>query len=110
MGEAFMEYHPTLLHDIWALDDALNYLAIGLPRWFPMRCVTKAHLARARLNAALGGFHVALDTLAAGGEPGPEWRDLSDVSSVMKERNAAWRAHGIAPEERGPGDLGILWA
>lgn len=110
MGEAFMEYYPTVLDDIWALDDAFNYLAIGLPRWIPIRSVTKAHLARARLNAALGEIHNALDTLAAGGEPGPEWRDLSDVSPVMKERNSAWRAHGIAPKERGPGDLGIIWA
>ena len=110
MGEAFMVYYPTVLDDIWALDDGFNYLALGLPRWFPIRSVTKAHLARARLNAALLEIHKALDTLAAGGEPGPEWRDMSDVSPVMKDRNAAWRAHGIAPIERGPGDLGIVWA
>lgn len=59
MGEAFMEYYPTVLDDIWALDDAFNYLAIGLPRWFPIRRLTKAHLAHTRLNAALAELHIA---------------------------------------------------
>lgn len=106
MGTRFMESYPTVLDDLWDLDDAFNLLVVGVPEWLPITVMKKAKVARTRLNDALAKFHVELDKEAAGEKTG----DLSDVSVVMKERSQAHRIYGIAAVDRGPLDLGLLWA
>ena len=106
MGARFVESYPTVLNDLWDLDDAFNLLVVGVPEWLPIPVMKKAKAARTRLNNALAQFHLELDREDAGAKTG----DLSDVSVVMKERSQAHRAHGIGPIDRGPLDLGLLWA
>ena len=106
MGAPFIESYPTVLDDLWDLDDAFNLLVVGVPEWLPITVMKKAKAARTRLNNALAKFHMELDKEAAGEKTG----DLSDVSVVMKERSQAYRTYGIAAVDRGPLDLGLLWA
>ena len=109
MGTQFMKHHPTFLADIWDLDEAFNLLVVGIPKWLPISLITKSNRARVRLKNALAEFHMALDA-AAGERSGISWGDMSDVSAVMKERGQIYRDYQFANADRGPLELGLLWA
>lgn len=109
MGSEFMELYPGVLEDTWDLGNGILYLMLGLPRWIPVRALTKAHIARARLLRSLRSFDKALHLFKTGDEPGFPWRDLSDVSQLVKDRAATWRANGVLPELYGPCDLSLLY-
>ena len=109
MGAKFMEHHPTFLADMWDLDEAFNFLVIGIPTWLPVPLVRKSNRARTRLRYALSEFHMALDA-AAGELSEVSWGDMNDVSAVMKERGQIYRNYKFASSDRGPLELGLLWA
>jgi hypothetical protein len=109
-GRAFMDNYPDILSTIWEFDAGFRYLAMGLPRWVPIRACTKAHLARKRLLDFLTTFHRAMDQLKEGRDPEIEWCDLSDVSELIRRRHQAWSKLAVPPEGRAAGDLAILWA
>lgn len=109
VGSEFLEHYPSILDDLRDFDNGFEYLTLGAPRWFPIPSIAKAHFARQRLKNGINAFHKALDGIAAGGEPGYPWTDMGDVSAVMKERNAVWRAHGLTPGVKGACDLNLLW-
>ena len=109
MGSEFLEFYPSVLDDLWDFDNGLKYLILGFPRWIPVRSLVKARLARQRLQNGINAFHRALDKIAAGHEPGYPWTDMGDISAVMRERSAGWRARGLTPGIKGACDLNLLW-
>ena len=109
LGSEFLDVYPGVFEDLYEFDKSLKYLLVGLPRWFPIQSLAKASIARHRLDNAIDSFHRALDKAAVGEMPGPPWRDLSDVSQVMRTRSAVWRKHNLPPAVRGPLDLQLLW-
>ncbi|KAI9772966.1 MAG: hypothetical protein M1840_008848 [Geoglossum simile] len=108
MGQAFMDYYPEVLRDIWDLEYGLMYLVAGIPRWVPIPTLGRAHRAQNKLNRRISEFHLAMDLAEDGRNPGPEWRDFSDVSDVIKGRHRVWRDANIPPHLRS--DVAILWA
>jgi hypothetical protein len=108
MGQDFMDNYPGVLQDLWSLDHGLMYLIAGLPHWLPIPALRRSVRARERLLQKIAELHRAMDIAEDGGDPGKEWRDLSDVSLVIKERHQVWRDHKIPPHLRA--DLPLLWA
>ncbi|KAI9785035.1 MAG: hypothetical protein M1839_001232 [Geoglossum umbratile] len=108
MGQAFMDYYPEVLQDIWDLDYGFMYLIAGIPRWVPIPALGRALRARNKLIRRISDFHIAMDLTEDGGNPGSEWRDFSDVSDVVKERHRVWRDAKVPPHLRC--DLPLLWA
>lgn len=110
MGQAFMDFYPTVLEDLWTFDRQFNALLLGTPPWFPLPSISAAYSARSKLNRAMGAFHTAFAATDAGENPGFEWHDLDDVSEVMQARARGWIKTGLDPKATGPGDVAILWA
>ena len=110
VGTEFLDVYPKALDDLWDLDDGFNYLTLGLPRWFPIPSLTKAHIARRNLLQGLRSFHGAIDNVAADEEPLPPWIEVRDVGHIMRERSLAWRTHRTPSMVKAPSDLSLLWA
>ncbi|KAL9102939.1 MAG: hypothetical protein Q9163_001965 [Psora crenata] len=108
-GKEFVELFPSALEDLSALDNGWGYLALGLPRWLPVRHVSQALGARTRLLDAISSFLKALDAHTTDEDPGRPWRDLSDVSALMKERHAFCRQEGFPAEIERPALLALVW-
>jgi hypothetical protein len=108
MGQAFMDYYPEVLQDIWDLDYGFMYLIAGIPRWVPLPALGRAIRARDKLIRRISDFHSAMDLAEDGGDPGFEWRDFSDVSDVIRGRHRVWRNANVPPHLRS--DIAILWA
>ena len=109
LGTDFMVVYPGILEDLADLDKGMKYLMLGMPRWFPIPSLTKASAARRRLDNAIDAFHRALDKAAVGEEPEEPWRDLSDVSDLIKRRSTLYREHSAPPGLKGPLDLHLIW-
>ncbi|KAL2351401.1 putative P450 monooxygenase [Cryomyces antarcticus] len=110
LGSSFSDNHPTWTADIVDLDRGFLLMAAGFPRWVPIRTLTKAYLAQARLLCTIRAFHVALEKHVCGEDAGPEWRDMSDVSPIIMARQAIYRHHGFTIEARAACELAFLWA
>lgn len=110
MGTNFVTNFPTLFEDLWVLDRGFLLLATGLPRWVPIPILTRAHIARQRLLSSLGEFHSAMEKEANGEDPGSDWRDLEDVSPLVKARTLAYRNHGLSIRARAVLDESLVWA
>ncbi|TKA59830.1 hypothetical protein B0A49_07399 [Cryomyces minteri] len=108
MGSSFSDNHPTWTADIVDLDRGFLLMAAGFPRWVPVRTITKAYLAQARLLCTIRAFHVALEKHVRGEDVGPEWRDMSDVSPIIMARQAIYRHHGFTIEARAACELAFL--
>ncbi len=110
VGTEFLEIHPTTVEDLWDLDGGFKWLRWGFSRLWGIPSLTRAHIARRRLLAALQSFHNAVDAVYKGGEAKQPWREIGDVSEVMKQRCRVWRRHGTSPAIRAACDLSLLWA
>lgn len=110
LGSDFMTVYPGVVEDLKYLDYAMRYMILGIPRCFPIPTLAKAYAARRRLDNAIDSFHRALDEVAAGEEPDELWRDLSDVSDIIKERSALYRKHSAPPVLKGPLELCLIWS
>lgn len=99
-----------LFEDIWTLDSGFRFLVLGLPRWLPIRSLSRAYAARDRLLHHLTRYSVAMDQYARGDEPSGEWGDMSDVGELIQSRMKTMREAGISPKFRAPFDLAYIWA
>ncbi|MCJ1260215.1 hypothetical protein MMC22_000074 [Lobaria immixta] len=108
MGSDLMELYPRVLEDIWDLNNGFKYLLLGVPRWIPIPSLTRAHIARFNLLIGMKAFHQAIDRLATGSELDLPWRDVSDVSELMKETSSIWRFYAAPPDVKAPCDLSLL--
>lgn len=57
---------------------------------------------------ALAAQQRALDAEAGGRDPGDDWRNLADVSDLVRQRNAIYRQNELPAEARS--ELTIFWA
>ncbi|KAI5289153.1 hypothetical protein KEM52_000891 [Ascosphaera acerosa] len=110
MGSSFMEAYEVVLADIWLFDGKFDPILLGIPRWVPVPGLVPAYKARKRLLEGLTIFHQAYRKMESGGDPGVSWRDLDDVSPVMRVRAAQWLKCGTDERTAAAGDLSLLWA
>ena len=108
MGKDFAANYPHILSDLWAADTAFLPLMIGLPAWLPH--LAPAARARDRLVDAVKQHHIAYLKYVKGEDPGPQWGDMSDVSSLMRDRCLAWDKEGASLDVAARGDAAVLWA
>lgn len=107
MGKAYVANSPDALEDIDTLDDSFLGLAAKLPRWLPP--LRKAYEARDRLHQGLVAFYNALD-LEAEGHVSESYKDLSDVSQLVRSFDAVWKRIGLSVHARAAAGLGMPWA
>ncbi|RAL04981.1 cytochrome P450 [Aspergillus ibericus CBS 121593] len=109
MGEALLEAFPTLLEDVFALDNQFVALSMGVPRLVHPG-VSAAHAARTRLLDALTAYHRAFVAWDDGIDPGLTFRDLDDISEPQKERIRKCKELGLSARASAPTHLSLLWA
>ncbi|PHH68025.1 hypothetical protein CDD82_900 [Ophiocordyceps australis] len=108
-GHDLLARNPSLLDDLWIFDaQAFGLLAAGLPQWLPLPSLREGIAARRRLQNAMAGFFGRLDQYEDG-QPVDFGADMSDVSTVERERNRVYRRHGLSVQERGKMEISILW-
>ncbi|KAL1967273.1 hypothetical protein VTN77DRAFT_3319 [Rasamsonia byssochlamydoides] len=110
MGRSFVDFYPGLLEDLFALDNAFFLLVAGAPKWLPMPSVSAAYAARERLQKLIAALHISFAAVEDGRDPGVEFRDLDDLSEMIKLRMRTWRKAGYSPIVGAKGDLAVLWA
>ncbi|EAA62318.1 hypothetical protein AN5137.2 [Aspergillus nidulans FGSC A4] len=111
-GQAILDTFPTLLQDVWSVDDQFATLSMGPPRYLTPG-ISAAYMARDRLLDALAIFHQALLLWDEGKDLGMEFRDLrdlEDVSEPIKNRARMAKDMGLTPQESAPAHLALLWA
>ncbi|KAL4900022.1 hypothetical protein BDW74DRAFT_171106 [Aspergillus multicolor] len=111
-GQAILETFPTLLQDVWSVDDQFSTLSMGPPRHLTPG-ISAAYIARDRLLDALAIFHQALLLWDEGKDLGMEFRDLrdlEDVSEPIKNRVRQAKDLGLSPQDSAPAHLALLWA
>lgn len=107
MGKAYVANSPNALEDIDILDDSFLGLAAKLPRWLPP--LRKAYEARDRLHHGLVSFFDALD-LEAEGHISDSYKDLSDVSELIRSYDMIWKRIGLSVHARAAAGLSMPWA
>ena len=110
IGSDFGHNYPEYIRDLWTLDEGFLLLATGLPRWFPIPALTRAHIARKSVTDKLLAFETAMDKYVAGEDPGPDWRDLDDVGPVVRGRIDLYRQKDMSMQARAATELALLWA
>lgn len=108
MGSEFLELYPGVLEDLWNLNNGSKYLLLGVPRWVPIPSLAKAHMARFNLMVGMKSFCQALERSVIGCEPDLPWRDVSDVSELMKGMNSIWQLYAAPLDVKVPCDLSLL--
>lgn len=106
-GHEFVENNPDILRDLWIMDAKFNKFLAGLPSWWPG--MGAAYQARERLLSAVEEHHDALTKYLNGEDPGSQYSDLSDVSSVIVDRLQAFKASGTTSRAYTTGNGTILW-
>ncbi|PWY65313.1 cytochrome P450 [Aspergillus heteromorphus CBS 117.55] len=109
MGESLVEVYPTLLEDVFTLDNQFVPLSMGIPR-LAHPGVSAAHASRKKLLAALTAYHHAFVLWDDGIDPGLKFRDLDDISGPVKERIRKCKGLGLSARASAPVHLSLLWA
>lgn len=108
-GQDFLSRYSSLLDDFWRFDnEVFPLLMIGIPPWIPLRIVRKGVEARARLLQEMAALYRRIDQHQRG-VPVEDDADMSDISNAALERSKVYSKRGWSFEERGGGDLAILW-
>ena len=107
-GKDFMDNNPNILADLYEMDSRFTMFLAGAPNWFPG--MSGPARARQRVISAVSEHHDALFRYLDGQDPGSKWHDLSDVSSVIRDRAVEFRAAGSTPLGWAVGNGVILWA
>lgn len=111
LGTDFVDNFPEFWQALWRLDDGFMALAMDLPAIVPMRTAIGARRARGFLFRSLDEFETALETHYDGGNPGPQWADLDNISALVQGRvDKVWRKHGLSIKQRAALDLALIWA
>ena len=110
MGSNFLTNFPDIFEEIWTFDRGFLFLGAGLPRWFPILRLTRAHIARKKLLDAVYAFHNALEKETVGQDPGADWTDFDDVSPLVRARTEAYRKHGFSISARAACEVALIWA
>ncbi|RAL10746.1 putative RNA12 protein [Aspergillus homomorphus CBS 101889] len=108
-GESILEANPTLLPDIFTLDNHFLAVSTGLPRLLHPG-VSAAHASRDRLLEVLTEFQKAFLAWDDGLDPGADFRDLDDISEPLKERIRKCKSLGLSARSSAPAHLSLFWA
>jgi len=109
LGQAFIEFYPTFWEDLWAFDSQSYRFAAGFPPWIPLPGVSAGYAARDRLLRAMTAFETALRATEEDHNPGPRFRDMEDVSEVMKRRSRILREIGYSSQDAARIDLEFVY-
>ena len=110
IGSDLIKQYPTVMDDLWELDNAFPLLAMGIPSWVPISGVKKAAAARGRLIEGIGRLHENLDAVATGEADESLVHRMEDVSPIVRERNRIYREQNFGRLDKGSMDLALLWA
>ncbi|KJF60005.1 uncharacterized protein CIMG_10963 [Coccidioides immitis RS] len=110
MGSAFTETFPYALNELWNFDGNFNAILSSIPRWIPFPGLVSSYSSRRRLLLAMKVFHDAFAATEIGVDPGFDWRDMDDVSEVVKARSRALIEAGCSAEAAASEHLAFFWA
>lgn len=110
-GTDFVENFPHFWEQLWKFDEGFLVLAMDLPAFLPIGNAIRARRGRYQAMSCLHEFEVALETEREGGDPGPQWSDLDNVSPLIQGRlDHVYRKHKMSIRQRTACDLGLAWA
>ncbi|KAJ5794414.1 Cytochrome P450 [Penicillium paradoxum] len=109
MGEAFVDNFPNLSEDLGRLDQCFVTLFAGIARWAPHPAASAGHAASGRLRHIMSVFHRAFTAWDDGIDPGIEFRDLDDVSELVKDRMRTFRKLGLSHGASAAGHLSLYY-
>lgn len=108
-GRDFLDRYPQLLDDFWKFDnDLFPLLMVGVPPWVPFKAMKEGLAARTRLTDAMVALYRRISQYQQRG-PTDDGADMSDISDTALGRNNIYKEAGWSVEQRGYGDLPILW-
>ncbi|KAJ4136350.1 hypothetical protein NW768_003962 [Fusarium equiseti] len=108
-GQDILDRHPQILDDFWVFDNELfPLLMVGIPQWAPFKMMQDGLKARTRIIDALEGVYKRIEQERKG-EAIDFNADVSDVSTMLRERNAIYNRDGWTFRERAAADLGTFW-
>ncbi|KAH7191995.1 cytochrome P450 [Fusarium flagelliforme] len=108
-GQDILERHPQILDDFWVFDNELfPLLMVGIPQWAPFKMMQDGLKARTRIIDALEGVYKRIEQERKG-EAIDFNADVSDVSTMLRERNGIYNRDGWTLRERAAADLGTFW-
>ncbi|KAI1056424.1 hypothetical protein LB507_001659 [Fusarium sp. FIESC RH6] len=108
-GQDILDRHPQILDDFWVFDNELfPLLMVGIPQWAPFKMMQDGLKARTRIIDALEGVYKRVEQDRKG-EAVDFDADVSDVSTMLRERNAIYNRDGWTLRERAAADLGTFW-
>ncbi|KAF4995175.1 hypothetical protein FGRMN_5313 [Fusarium graminum] len=108
-GQDLLDRNPRILDDFWVFDNELfPLLMVGVPSWAPFKMMQDGLKARARIIDSLEGVFRRVEQDRKG-EPIDFGADVSDVSTMLRERNAIYTRDGWTMAERAAADLGTFW-
>ncbi|KAM0343590.1 hypothetical protein ACHAPU_008341 [Fusarium lateritium] len=108
-GQDLLDRNPQILDDFWVFDNELfPLLMVGVPSWAPFKMMQDGLKARARIMDSLEGIFRRVEQDRKG-EPIDFGADISDVSTLLRERNAIYTRDGWTISERAAADLGTFW-
>lgn len=108
-GQDLLDRNPQLLDDFWTFDNELfPLLMVGVPSWAPFKMMQDGLKARARIIDSLEGIFRRVEQERKG-EPIDFGADISDVSTMLRERNSIYTRDGWTFPERAAADLGTFW-
>jgi hypothetical protein len=110
MGQAFLDFYPDLMDDVWAWDKEFLSLLLGAPSWIPLPGVSAAYAARNRIQKLCTVFNASFSALEDGREAAFEFRDLDDISEFAKERMRTWKKAGYSARAAAKHVSALLWA
>jgi hypothetical protein len=108
-GQDLLDRNPQILDDFWIFDNELfPLLMVGVPSWAPFKMMQDGLKARARIIDSLEGIFRRVEQERKG-EPIDFGADISDVSTMLRERNSIYTRDGWTFPERAAADLGTFW-
>ncbi|KAM0272408.1 hypothetical protein ACHAPA_002159 [Fusarium lateritium] len=108
-GQDLLDRNPQLLDDFWVFDnDLFPLLMVGVPSWAPFKMMQDGLKARARIIDSLEGVFRRVEQERKG-EPIDFGADISDISTMLRERNSIYTRDGWTFPERAAADLGTFW-
>lgn len=108
-GQDFLDRYSQVLDDFWKFDGGIfPLLMMGIPPWAPLKVMKRGLAARSRLVNELEALYRRIDQHQRG-EPVDFGADMSDVSHVALERNKVYDRENWTFQQRGEGDLAVLW-
>ncbi|SMR57129.1 unnamed protein product [Zymoseptoria tritici ST99CH_1E4] len=110
MGSDFLHQFPDFFSGIWTMDRGFLLLATGLPRWFPIPDLTRAHIARRQNLAALDTFHENLKKHHDGKDVDSKWSSMDDIGALLKARIEIYEKYNFSIRARASAEHALMWA